>query len=132
METHWLPAKNIVLNWFQTVTTRLFPDKFHSLFDPKKILIPLEQHNRLQILRAEYREQIDSLIDNVLSCPTTEDIEKLLSETDPTTVALYYDRVVFGTWYLDNMLPVEQNRSCEIPQDWAEFVSLLLHQKWFV
>ena len=132
MKTIWIPTKNIVVKWYNTVKQRLFPEHFHDLFAPTRMLAPLEKSRELEAIRDRYRPDVDLLIDSVLACSTNEEIESKLSSADPMLVALYYDRVIFVTYFLDNMIPVAENPPCEIPQNWSTFVSLLLHQKWFV
>ena len=132
METTYIPARNLVLEWDKTVRKRLFPSHFHGLFQPKSLLAPLETEKKLEQKRLEFKQATDTLVDKALACQSTPELEQMLLESEPMLMALYYDRVVFGTWFLDHMMPVRGNRGCEIPKDWGTFVSLLLHREWFV
>ena len=127
-----MPIKDIILHWYLTVTTSLFLDHFHFRFNPKEILAEFHRQGVLDEKRKQYRDAINALIDTVLAAYSTSGhTERILSETDPRLIALYYDRVVFGTWWLDNTFPVLQNPPLEIPRDWHTFVRLLLRQEWF-
>jgi hypothetical protein len=132
MKTAWVPAKDILIKWDKTVKERLFPEHFHNLFNPKRILAPLEQSSMLEATREKRKLQVDYLIDTVLAYSTLEVLEQKLLSTDPMLVALYYDRICYVTWWIDHFLPLRENEPCEVPEDWNTFVSLVLHQKWFV
>ena len=130
MKMVWKPAKEILVKWSIEDVPELWPDWFHDRFKSRDLLASLERKGRLEAFRESNRDRTDELVSRCLSAKTPEERCLLLGKTQPMLVALYYDRIVFVTYYLDHCIPWRFDRDCEIPEDWWTFLHLLLLQKW--
>ena len=127
MKTKYIKSDHLFSVWTTGVEELLFPRHLVKELNPAKTL---EDWGYSVIeKRKVHRAAVDSLINKLLDRYTPEYILNTLRQTDPTIVALYFDRVEAATHALETV--IKEKKMCEIPESWHSVVSGLLLQKIF-
>ena len=127
MKTRNINTDLLFQSWVAGVESLLFPDELLRELDPRSLIDQWD--NSLPDMREKNRDDVDSLVILLLECCTPPELWSKLRETDPTLIALYYDRILAGSFALDQVR--QQMKTAEIPESWEETISLLLLQKLF-
>jgi len=125
MKTRLINADLLKAVWDESVKSVLFPDVLVNTLNPQKIIDA--QGENFPAIRESRRNEIDAIIDDLVSSDTPEMLSARLLELDPMIAALYFDRIQAASFALETF----DLETVEIPESWYTLTLLLLQQKSF-
>lgn len=128
MKTEIKSTGLILETWKMGVENLLFPDFLINELQPVKIID--EWEDDLQKIREKFRDDVDVFIERIFDLETPQELWILIRKTDPTIMALYYDRILAATYSLDQIK--QEKEFAAVPESWDTLNRALLFQKPFL
>jgi len=119
----FVKTEQVLQIWQKGVDQILFPPHLVKEFAPDIVLDKITGSK--VALRREYEDAVDTLIGEVLRISGS--VREIFLQTDPMTLALYYDRILGATFALENL--AKEGPVIQIPESITGLIRLLLFHK---
>ena len=120
-------TEHLLETWKAGIDALIFPPGLVEDLKPDEHLDVLGDD--LSGTREKFRDDVDVFISRIFELDTPQDLWTLLRKTDPTTVSLYYDRILAATYSLEQIK--QEKPFADVPESWDTLSRMLLFQKPF-